>query len=131
MDPVHRVIAAMIGSPVELPVALAERYPELRRVRWRRGGLPPRVGGWALGSRSVAAITLGRTVFLAPDAPIGAELLLHELAHVEQFEGSRAFPLRYLWESARVGYASNRYEIEARRFVAARVNSAAPASPPP
>ena len=130
MGPIRRFLAMMVGTPVDPPPALVARYPELATVCWRRGGLPTRVGGWALGSASVAAITLWRTVFLAPDTPFAAELLLHELAHVQQFEDSRAFPVRYLWESARVGYSSNRYEVEARRFAAARMQSAAPASPP-
>ena len=131
MGPLRRLAAALIGEPVSLPALLAGRYPELAGVRWRRGGLPPLIGGWALGTRSVAAITLWRTVFLAPETPVAAELLLHELAHVQQFEGSRAFPFRYLWESVRVGYSRNRYEVAARRFAAARLHSTASTPSPP
>ncbi len=87
-------------------------------MRWRRGGLPPRVGGWCLGQSTVAGITLGRTVYLAPSAALAPELLLHELAHVEQFHRDRSFPLRYVWESLRRGYTHNRYEIEADAFAA-------------
>ena len=114
-------LAAMIGIPHELPAVVVEEFPELRDVRWRHGGIPPRVGGWFLGRRSVSAITLGRTVFLSPEARPSAELLLHELAHVRQFQASRAFPLRYLWESIRRGYYMNRFEVDARAFAADRV----------
>ena len=84
------LLAALIGVPHALPPTLLEDYPELRHARWRRGGVPPRVGGWCLGRRTVSAITLGRTVFLAPEARLSAELLLHELAHVRQFQESPA-----------------------------------------
>jgi hypothetical protein len=129
MGAFRRLAAALIGEPVLLPARLVGRYPELSEVQWRRGGLPPRIGGWALGTRSVAAITLWRTVFLAPETEVGPELLLHELAHVQQFQDSRAFPVCYLWESVRVGYSRNRYEIAARRFATARLHAPASSSP--
>ena len=87
--------------------------------------MPPRVGGWALGARSVAAITLWRTIFVAPGVSLEPELLLHELGHVRQFGASAAFPLRYLWESLRRGYAANRYEADADAFATARLTAAA------
>lgn len=124
-----RLRAALIGVPTRLPEVLLRRYPELSEARYRRGGLPTRVGGWCLGTRSVAAITLWRTVFLAADVSLSAELLLHELAHVRQFEASPAFPLKYIWESLRVGYHRNRFELAARRFAAQRLR-AATSSPP-
>jgi hypothetical protein len=49
---------------------------------------------------------------------------LHELRHVHQFQGDRAFPLRYLWRSLRHGYANNPYESDARAFAAQRVAGA-------
>jgi hypothetical protein len=97
------------------------RYPELARVRWRRGGLPVRVGGWCLGQSTVSAITLWRTIWLAPGLIPSAELLLHEFRHVVQFEESPFFPILYLWESIRRGYFANRYEVDARSYAAARV----------
>lgn len=118
------LFAPVIGRALELPRELTDRYPELRRARWRRGGLPVRVGGWCLGRSTVSAITLWRTIWLAPDldpAPSLLDLLLHELRHVEQFESSPLFPLRYLWESLRHGYVGNRFEVEARAYAAARV----------
>jgi hypothetical protein len=104
-----------------LSANLLARYPELGRARWRRGGIPVRVGGWCLGQRTVAAITLWHTVWLASDLEPSVELLLHELRHVHQFESSPLFPILYLWESVRRGYFSNRFEADARQYAAARV----------
>ncbi len=118
---VAAIARAVIGRPTELPPAFVERYPELRRARWRRGGLPVRVGGWCLGQRSVSAITLWHTIWLANEITPNEELLLHELRHVDQFEASAAFPLRYLWESVRRGYVRNRFEVDARAFATTRL----------
>lgn len=115
-------VALFAGRPYRLPKAMLARHPELADARWRRGGLPPKVGGWALGQRSVDGITLGRTVFLAPQAIPSAALLLHELAHVHQFGRDAAFPFRYLWESLRRGYRRNRYEIEANDYSASQLS---------
>jgi hypothetical protein len=116
------LIAALAGRPMALPRPLLERHPELHEAAWRCGGLPPRIGGWALGQRSVAGITLGRTVFLAPHVALEPALLLHELAHVHQFERDGAFPVRYLWESIRRGYRRNRFELEAECYAASRLS---------
>ena len=110
----------LIGAPVALPVGLLAAHPQLSGARWRRGGLALRVGGWCLGRASVSGITLGHTVWLADHAPLAAELLLHELRHVHQFEGDRAFPLRYVWRSLRHGYADNPYEADARAYASRR-----------
>lgn len=117
----RRATCALVGEPTELPPHVVARYPELRAARWRRGGLPVRVGGWCLGEASVSAITLWHTIWLAPDTTPSAELLLHELRHVHQFEASAAFPIRYLWESATRGYVGNRFEVDARRYAASRL----------
>ncbi|HET9799945.1 MAG TPA: DUF4157 domain-containing protein [Gemmatimonadaceae bacterium] len=118
--------SAIVGRATRLPESLLDGYPELGEARWRRGGLPPRIGGWFLGRPSVAAITLGRTIFLAPGAPLAPELLLHELRHVHQFAADRAFPLRYVWGSLRHGYARNPYETDACRFAASRTSGVPP-----
>jgi hypothetical protein len=125
-----RLRRALLGRPESLPASLLERYPELAAVRWRRGGLPPRVGGWCLGRRTVAGITVGRTVFLADAAALAPALLLHESAHVAQFARERAFPLRYVWESLRRGYPRNPFELEADAF-AAQVLAERPECAPP
>ncbi len=115
----------LLGTAAPVPPDLVDAWPELGAIRLRRGGLPPRVGGWCLGQRCVAGITLGRWVWLAPEAEATAELLLHEVRHVHQFQALRGFPLRYLWESLRRGYLQNRYEVDARRYVAFRLTEAA------
>jgi hypothetical protein len=116
-----RFVAAIIGRKIELPSHLTERYPELAEARYRRGGLPVRIGGWALGTASAAAITLWRTVFISPSTPITAELLLHELRHVHQFLERKTFPVSYLWQSIRYGYSRNAYEVDARQYSALRL----------
>ena len=118
-----RLSAALIGHRFQLPAELLREYPELAHARYRRGGLPVRVGGWALGTNTAAAITLWRTIFVAPETPITAELLLHELRHVHQFLESWAFPVRYLWQSIRYGYTRNAYEVDARRYSASRLRT--------
>jgi hypothetical protein len=117
------IVETMIGRRVALPAEILDQYPELAGVQWRSGGVPVNVAGWFLGQRSAAAITLWRTVFLAPSARVDAELLLHEFRHVQQFEASVTFPVRYLWEGARRGYFANRYEVDAREYAAQRLRS--------
>lgn len=74
-----------------------------------------------LGQATVAAITLGRTIFLAPETRLDPELLLHEFRHVQQFTERRMFPFRYIWQSLRRGYHANRYEADARTYAANRL----------
>lgn len=120
------VARGLMGEPLELPDELLARYPELRDARFRRGGLAVRVGGWCLGRASVSGITLGRTIWLARGIPFDPGLLLHELRHVHQFAGDRAFPIRYLWRTLRHGYEDNPYEADARAYAARRVAGAPP-----
>src|SRR5437764_1412003 len=119
------MLQVFIGRPISLPGDLLTAFPELARASYRRGGLPPRIGGWCLGQRTVAAITLGHTVWLGDTTPFDTELLLHELRHVAQFESSRAFPILYVWESLSRGYQANRYEVDARSYAAARMRGEA------
>lgn len=116
----------LFGTPFALPADLLARWPELRDARWRRGGLALRIGGWCLGRASVSGIALWRTIWLGDAVPLEPELLLHELRHVHQFQGDRAFPLRYLWRSLRHGYENNPYEADARAFAARRLDGAPP-----
>lgn len=113
------LLKTIAGVPEAHSSAMLADFPELARMRLRRGGILPRVGGWCLGRSTVAGITVGRTVWLGTNAPLSAELLLHELRHVHQFESVPGFPLRYVWESLRRGYHHNRFEMDARRFAAA------------
>src|SRR5688500_19191174 len=86
MEALSRLLEALVGRAVELPPQLTQRYPELRDARYRMGGLPLRVGGWTLGASTVSGITLWRTIWLTAGAERDAELLLHEIRHVQQFQ---------------------------------------------
>jgi len=123
------LLETIVGRPVELPPQLAEAYPELRDARYRVGGLPLRIGGLSLGATTVSGITLWRTIWVEPGVKWEAELLLHEIRHVQQFQASASFPLRYVWESLTRGYHANRFEVDARRYASARLAlSSAPPS---
>lgn len=113
---VRGALAGAVGVAMPLPEELIAVHPALADVRWRRGGLPLRVGGWFLGQSTVDGITLGSTVFIAHRTYPSARLLLHEMGHVRQFRRDKTFPIRYLWESVRRGYSRNRYEAEADQF---------------
>jgi hypothetical protein len=116
-----KVTQAVLGKSIRLPDEVVVSWPELLELRYRRGGLPLRVGGFFLGQTTVAAITLGKTIFLAPRTRLDPELLLHEYRHVQQFSESKSFPLHYIWESLRRGYHANRFEADARRYAARRL----------
>jgi hypothetical protein len=116
-----RFVRALIGERIELPAAMLRKYPDLAQATYRRGGIPVRVAGWALGTSSAAAITLWRTIFVAPGTLLEPDLLLHELRHVHQFRERKTFPFSYLWQSVRYGYSSNAYEADARRYAARRL----------
>lgn len=116
-----RLVKSLIGESIELPDAALRKYPELAQAKYRRGGFPIRVAGWALGTGSAAAITLWRTIFIAPGIPLTLELLLHELRHVHQFLERGTFPFSYLWQSIRYGYSGNAYEADARRYATHRL----------
>ena len=118
-----RLIRALIGERIDVPEDVIRRFPDLAEATYRRGGLPVRLGGWALGTSTAAAITLWRTVFVAPATVLDAELLLHELRHVHQFLEYKALPVSYLWQSIRYGYTRNAYEIDARRYSASRLGT--------
>lgn len=117
----RRAVKALVGERLVLPRELLVRWPELDAARYRRGGLPPRIGGWMLGASSVAAIALGRTIWLAADQPPDPALLLHEIRHVQQWGEERFFVVSYLWQTLTRGYAANRYEEDARRYAARRI----------
>jgi hypothetical protein len=118
-----QLVRALIGERIELPGDLLRRYPDLAQATYRRGGVAVRIAGWALGTSTAAAITLWKTVFVAPTTVLDAELLLHELRHVHQFLQHKAFPVSYLWQSMRYGYTRNAYEVDARRYSASRLGT--------
>ena len=72
-----------------------------------------------LKTKSVAMV-LGKTIHLYGSTK---EIFLadvpwvkHELCHIKQFakHGYLLVTIKYLWESLRVGYYNNKYEVEAR-----------------
>ena len=116
-----RFVKTLIGERIDLPSATLRNYPDLAQATYRRGGLPVRVAGWALGTSSAAAITLWRTIFVSPRTALTPELLLHELRHVHQFLERRTFPFSYIWQTIRHGYSRNAYETDARRYATQRL----------
>ena len=121
MGTLNAIVQALVGRAVDLPPQLAQQYPELKGACYRVGGLPLRIGGWSLGASTVSGITLWRTIWLERGDLMEAELLLHEIRHVQQFQASSSFPLQYVWESLRRGYHANRFEVDARRYASARL----------
>jgi hypothetical protein len=101
-----RLLGARTRPPIPVPPGVT-----VRAGRW-----VPRLGGWLTGStRPAAAVALGRTIIVHPDADLTPRLLRHELAHVRQWRRRPfAFPLLYAWQHLRHGYRRNPYEIEAR-----------------
>ena len=94
----------------------------VRRNRWI-----PAIGGVTGNMKgSAAAVTLGGTILVHPEAGIDEGLLVHELVHVRQWREDRLFAVRYVAEWVRRGYWQNRYEVEAyereRRFRAQETN---------
>jgi len=72
-----------------------------------------------LNSESVAMV-LGKTIHLHGSTKerflADERWLKHELCHVKQFaaNGYVLFTIKYSWESLRIGYYNNKYEVEAR-----------------
>lgn len=66
------------------------------------------------------AMVLGKTIHLfgssKEDFLADEGWVKHELCHVKQFKehGYMFFIIKYLWESLKVGYHNNKYEVEAR-----------------
>jgi hypothetical protein len=121
-------VRRIVGDSDTIPADLVASWPQLGRVRWRRGGLFLRIGGWCLGQPSVAGITIGRTVWLARGTPWSPFLLLHEYRHTEQFAECLGFPVQYVWESLRHGYRNNRFERDANSCADAWLRCPAPLS---
>lgn len=85
----------------------------------KENSLVAKLAAIKLNAKSVAMV-LGKTIHLYGSTKenfINDERWLkHELCHVKQFEvhGYLSFIVKYLWESLRVGYYNNKYELEAR-----------------
>jgi hypothetical protein len=119
---------SMAGLNSEIPACLAEwierNMPEIGGLKGVRVRCCDRLPfQWLPGFMpDVRGITLWNTIYLKERwCPILAEdpdlvgLLVHELVHVGQFRRAPLlFPLRYLWDLARVGYWKIPAEQEAR-----------------
>ncbi len=101
-------------------------------MRIREQSWLARVARWKLGGKGRVAMVIGRTVHLsgatAAEFLADAEWVAHEQVHLRQFQefGFWRFLGRYLWESARVGYYANKYEVEARTEAAIAVGRVTP-----
>jgi hypothetical protein len=114
-----RLADVVLGTrvpPEALPGAPLPPGVVVRRNRWI-----PAIGGVTGNMQgSAAAVTLGGTILVHPDAGIDEGLLVHELVHVRQWRSDRLFAVKYVAEWVRRGYWQNRYGVEAyaveRRF---------------
>lgn len=108
-----RIIRPLVGRrKADAPAGVTLPHGvEVRVGRWL-----PALGGRLSGmGRNAAAVTLGRTIVVHPDASLEPRLLRHELEHVRQWRSQPlTFPLRYLLYHVRYGYHDNPYERAAR-----------------
>jgi len=122
---VARLADVVFGPEVpreELPGAPLPPGVTVRRNRWI-----PAIGGVGGNMKgAAAAVTLGGTILVHPEAGIDEGLLVHELVHVRQWREDRLFAVKYVAEWVRRGYRQNRYEVEAyereRRFRTQQTN---------
>jgi hypothetical protein len=117
------MIGRLLGRRIRAPAAVKDGLPAGPRreldehVVLRTGRWIPRIGGILAGSRyPAAAVTLGGTIVVHPDAALTARLVRHELEHVRQWRRNPlTFPLHYAWLYLRHGYRANPYEVAARQ----------------
>ena len=78
-----------------------------------------KIAAMKLQSENVA-IVLGKTIHLyqvsKEDFLKNEKWVKHEMCHLQQFKkyGFLPFIFKYLWESIKVGYYKNKFEVEAR-----------------
>ena len=90
------------------------------KYRIKENSLIANIAAAKLKSGSVA-IVIGSTIHLhqvsEKDFLKNEKWVKHEMCHIQQFKkfGFFKFILKYLRESARVGYYNNRFEVEARK----------------
>ena len=110
----HREIAKRLGitHPGRIRLSAVPRVPPLNRL--------VRIAGQKLGivSDGTIGMTLRYGIFLREDEWGNLRLLVHELAHVSQYErmgGFYAFLRQYLEECIKPGYPFGELEMEAKR----------------
>ncbi len=85
----------------------------------KENSLLARIATWKLNTDNVA-IVLGNTIHLygvtTQQFLKNTKWVKHELCHIKQYKqyGLIGFVLKYLWESIKVGYTKNKFEVEAR-----------------
>jgi hypothetical protein len=90
-----------------------------RRIPVRAASFLARIAAYLLRANQLAMV-IGSTIYLhgvdVNTFRANASWVRHELCHVEQYRryGVVPFLCLYLWESMRVGYYRNRFEVEAR-----------------
>ena len=89
------------------------------RIRIKENSIIARVAAWKMKSGNMA-IVIGKTIHLynvSREEFLGNQRWVkHEIEHIRQYRryGVIPFIIRYLVESARKGYANNKYERQAR-----------------
>lgn len=92
-----------IPSKVELRLKPMVIIFRVRSLWWYR---------WLPGKNGTRATTNGHIIQLSPS--VLKNDIQHELIHVEQHTREPFIhPFLYVWQSARYGYAKNKYEVEA------------------
>lgn len=107
---IPRRLRPVLGTTVQAPPLPLPDGVDVRSGRWVTV-----LGGLFTGTGPAAAVALGETIIVHPEAPLSARLLRHELEHVRQWrEHPWSFPWRYAWSQLRHGYRHNPYEVAAR-----------------
>ena len=117
--------------PEDIAHWIEQRLPlgDLNRVQFRLG---PRIPfWWIVPGGSFSGLTLWNRVYVVescwfpePIKRTTLELILHELVHVTQYRRNPiSFPLRYVIDHLRYGYARNPAEVEARATAAMLADS--------
>ena len=89
------------------------------RIQIKENSFIARIAAWKMNSPNIA-IVIGKTIHLhnvsRQQFLENERWVKHELEHIRQYRryGLIPFIVRYLFESAKNGYAKNKYELQAR-----------------
>lgn len=126
----YEALILRCGEPLsEEALADARRAGVCHPERVRKlvvDSVPPRLPLWLRtmanrlrwGPVTTAGMALGYGIFVREDVRENRALLIHELAHIAQYErlGFRTFLKEYLHQCVRTGYPQGELEAEARRI---------------